>query len=55
MTDVRESKNEVFKGGGVDPRIPQMSAAEKMKADFGFEIPVESVPLPSCGVIYPTE
>jgi len=51
----RENRNEVFKGTGVDPRIPQMSAAEKMKADFGFEIPVESVPLPSCGAIYPTD
>lgn len=55
MTDVRENRNDVFKGNGVDPRIPQMSAAEKMKADFGFEIPVESVPLPSNGVTYPSE
>jgi hypothetical protein len=55
MSDVRENKNEIFKGGstGVDPRIPQMSAADKMKADFGWEIPVESVPLPSNGLVYP--
>ncbi len=26
-----------------------------MKDDFGFEIPVESVPLPSKGLVYPTE
>lgn len=24
-----------------------------MKDDFGYEVPVESVPLPSCGLIYP--
>jgi len=30
-----------------------MSAADKMKADFGWEIPVESVPLPSNGLVYP--
>jgi hypothetical protein len=53
MTDVRDTRNEVFKG--VDPRIPQVSAADKVKADFGFEIPVETVPLPSCGVVYPVD
>jgi len=26
-----------------------------MRDDFGFEVPVESVPLPSNGVVYPTE
>jgi len=54
MSDVRENRNEIFKGGsGVDSRIPQMSAADKMKAEFGWEIPVESVPLPSNGLVYP--
>jgi hypothetical protein len=53
MTDARDAKNEVFKGGGgIDPRIPQMSAADRAKSDFGFEIPVETVPLPSCGLVY---
>ena len=26
-----------------------------MKDDFGFEVPIESVPLPSLGIIYPQE
>jgi hypothetical protein len=53
MTDARE-KNDVFKNSG-DRGMPQMSASEKMKADFGFEIPVESVPLPSNGLVYPVD
>lgn len=48
----RESRNEVF--GGQDPQaaIPRRNV---MKDDFGFEIPVESVPLPSAGKCYPAD
>lgn len=51
----REQRNQVFAAAaqGVDPRIPQMSAVEKVKADFNLDIPVEVVPLPSCGKAYP--
>ena len=56
MTEQREQRNEVFRGvSGVDPRIPQMSASDKVKADFGLDIPVETMPLPSNGLVYPTD
>jgi len=58
MAEDREQRNEIFKGNtansGVDPRIPQVSVFDKLKTDFGLEIPVESVPLPSAGKVYPT-
>lgn len=49
----RESRNEVFGGqGGPQAAIPRRNV---MKDDFGFEIPVESVPLPSAGKCYPSD
>jgi hypothetical protein len=54
MSEDREVKNEIFRGAAVDPRIPTTTAAEKVKADFGLDIPVETVPLPSAGLTYPT-
>lgn len=49
----RESRNEVFGApGGVSAAMPTRNV---MKDDFGFEIPVESVPLPSQGRVYPTD
>lgn len=56
MSEEREHRNQVFAAAaqGVDPRIPQVSAVEKVKADFNLDIPVEVVPLPSCGKAYPT-
>ena len=56
MTEVRENKNEIFRSGtGVDPRIQQMSVADKVKSDFGLDIPVETAPLPSNGIVYPPD
>jgi hypothetical protein len=58
MSDDREQKNAIFAAqqtGGVDPRMPRMSAADKVKADFGLDVPNELVPLPSTGKIYPLE
>lgn len=52
MTEQRD-RNEVFRG--VDSKIQQVTAAEKVKLDFGLDIPVESVPLPSNGVVYPVD
>lgn len=56
MSDDREQKNAIFSGQnatpGVDPRIPKMSHAEKVKADFGLEVPHELAPLPSSGKTY---
>lgn len=49
MSD-RGDRNQVFTGApaGVPVR-------DVMKDDFGFEIPVEAVPLPSRGVVYPPD
>ena len=56
MSDDRETRNAVFSGNappaGVDPRMPMMSAADKVKAEFGLDIPSEVVPIPSCGKVY---
>lgn len=57
MADAREQKNEVFKAGapGIDPRIQQISAVDKVRQDFGLDIPVELMPLPSAGLVYPED
>lgn len=56
MPEERVEKNAVFSGGQgppIDPRFPTQSAAEKVKAEFGLDIPTELVPLPSGGRVYP--
>lgn len=57
MSDDREQKNAIFTSqqvpAGVDPRMPRISQAEKVKADFGLDIPNELAPLPSNGKTYP--
>lgn len=61
MTD--RPDNQVFQGGNpnpsrpthVDPSIQAHSAADAVKSEFGLEIPVESVPLPSGGKVYPKD
>ncbi len=51
MSEDRESRNQVFGSAGVAQEgIP---TRDVMKDDFGWEVPVESVPVPSCGKIYP--
>jgi hypothetical protein len=59
MSDDREQKNAIFTSqqvpAGVDPRMPRISQAEKVKADFGLDIPQEVVPLPSNGKAYPQD
>jgi hypothetical protein len=54
MAEDREQRNEIFKGNApqVDNRIPQVSSFDKVKSDFGLEVPVETVPLPSSGKVY---
>lgn len=57
-TEDREQRNAIFSGGshlpqGVDPRTPMVSAADKVKTEFGIDIPLETVPLPSSGKVYP--
>lgn len=59
MSDDREQKNAIFSGqqvpAGVDPRMPRISQADKVKADFGLDVPHELVPLPSSGKVYPRD
>lgn len=50
MSD-RNERNQVFTGGSQ----PGVMSKDVMKDDFGFEIPVESIPLPSKGVAYPPD
>lgn len=61
MLDDREQKNAIFSQQqqqvpqGVDPRMPRISQTDKVKADFGLDIPHELAPLPSSGKVYPPE
>ena len=49
----RGDKNSVFGGQGPMGAAPAgVMTRDVMKDDFGFEIPVESVPLPTRGVVY---
>lgn len=57
MSDDREQRNQVFAqhaaASGINPQMPTTTAAERVKSDFGLEIPVETIPLPSGGKAYP--
>lgn len=54
MSEEREQRNQVFnKPEGVDQRIQQVSAADKIRSEFNLDIPTEVVPLPSGGKTYP--
>ena len=55
MSEEREQKNQVFGSptNQVDPRVPSITMADKVKSDFGLDIPVEIAPIPSCGKVYP--
>jgi hypothetical protein len=48
----RQARNEIFGGQGSNVGMP---ARNVMKDDFGFEVPVEAVPLPSRGLVYPVD
>lgn len=50
MQDFRQG-NDVFTQQ--QAQAAGISTRNVMKDDFGYEVPVESVPIPSCGVIYP--
>lgn len=54
MSEEREQRNQVFnKPEGVDQRIQQVTAADKIRSEFNLDIPTEVVPLPSGGKTYP--
>lgn len=48
MSDGRESKNAIFGSNN-----GQVEAVDRVKAELGIDIPVEQVPLPSKGLVYP--
>jgi len=50
MSNDRSSRNKVF--GGQQSNVPTSNV---MKDDFGYEVPVELVPLPSGGIVYPAD
>lgn len=57
MSEERETRNQLFTTSQqptISPGIQTTTAAGQAKADFGLEIPVEIVPLPSAGNVYPT-
>jgi len=47
----RSKRNEIF--NSVKNEHPNIDTRDVMADDFGWEVPVESVPIPSQGVIYP--
>ena len=54
MSDTpRETRNEVFTAA--EAKAQGMATRNVMQDDFGFEVPVESVPLPSRGTCYPSD
>lgn len=55
MSDSRETKNSIFSQQAPHnmPAGHSISHADKLKQDFGLEIPVEVIPLPSAGLVYP--
>ena len=62
-TKDRSKRNEVFTGGPTAHTGPTshggnaqgMPTSNVMKDDFGFEVPVDTVPLPSNGLTYPVD
>ena len=58
MSNDQREGNQVFTGGA-QPQAPQVprgvQTVNVMRDEFGFETPVDLVPLPSEGVIYPPE
>jgi hypothetical protein len=47
MSDSREQRNAVFGS-------PTENAVDRVKAELGLDVPVEQVPLPSRGLVYPS-
>ena len=49
------SRNEIFNKAGGTPPVPSMmkETQSQLSQELGFDIPVETVPLPSLGKVYP--
>ena len=52
MSDSRQDRNKIFSDGHPEGGIPTRNI---LSDDFGWQIPVEAVPLPSGGILYPPE
>lgn len=52
MTEEQQDRNAIFSQGGADGPSAAMPRRNVMLEDFGYEVPVEAVPLPSGGVTY---
>jgi len=52
VSDSRKERNKVFGGDNIDHNVP---ARNVMVDDFNWEVPVESVPVPSEGKVYPPD
>jgi len=46
------SRNDIFNEAGAPPEMPRQTESE-LYSELGFDIPVETVPLPSLGKVYP--
>lgn len=53
MSDITERNNDALFGADVAKHIPTVTREQTAKQDFGIEIAVEAVPLPSQGLVYP--
>ena len=53
--DDRAKRNEVFSGPTGRAPNQAIPSRDVMRDDFGFEIPVDVVPLPSKGIVYPVD
>jgi len=60
MSEEREQRNQVFaaqqaaaQAAAESRGMPAISAMDKVRAEFGLDIPVDIVPLPSRGLVYP--
>jgi hypothetical protein len=51
----RKTKNAIFSARDAAEKAMSITKEEVMKRDFGLDIPVSAVPIPSGGVVYPSD
>lgn len=55
MSEDRETKNAIFAAREAAERATASSREDSLKKDFGLDIPTSLVPLPSKGLVYPSD
>jgi hypothetical protein len=55
MSDINNRDNEALFGSEVNKQISGITREQVAKQEFGIEIPIEAVPLPSQGLVYPSD